>query len=298
MSNFRDASVAIRIPGRVKGIIGAGRDTILRMKANTSTFASTVPAQATGQTNQLYLIRMNDGATAQTLSDFWLQGTEQGHLYNGIMAGNSQPGTSVTKLLITGIPGDAGSPPGETFGMNWWRGSSSITRDLEVDGYRWTGDTYNARIRGDLVGASPIGYNSHDNAKLYDSYMHDSNVGMPTFWQSNNAETWNLQSIRNFIGINHEESFGIVHHEPVMYGSKSRRHVNFMSSRGTGELTIIGATNDAWISSTKSGPISQGAKMLVLTPTNYTGPNTNRITTSPRILSKDGLLAAPFTWAH
>lgn len=297
VSNFRDASVAIRVPKAVKGIIGEGRDTILRIKPNSSTFASTVPAQGTGQTNQLYVLRMNDGLVRQILSDFWLQGTPQGHLFNGIMVGTSKPGTIVEDLLITGIDGNAGSPPGETFGLNWWRGSDSITRNVEVDGFQWSGDTYAARVKGAQVGSSPIGYNSHDRARLWNAFTHDSPFGMPTFWQSSNAETWNLQSVRNAIGINHEESFGIIHHEPVMTGSKTRRHVNFMSSRGDGNLTIIGATNDEWINTSTSGPIGKGKKMLVLTPTNYTGPNTNRIVTAPKILLDDGS-AAPWLWAH
>jgi hypothetical protein len=297
VSNFRDASAAIRVPSTVKGIVGSGRDTIIRMKANTSSYGKTVPAQGSGQTNQLYLMRMNDGSN-QVLSDFWLQGTEQGHLYNGLMIGQSSPGTTVKNILITGVPGDAGSPPGETFGLNWWRGSDSITRDVEIDGYRWTGNSYASRVRGAIVGASPIGYNTHDRAKLYNVYTHDSNVGMPTFWESNNAETWNLQSIRNVIGINHEESFGIVHHNPVMYGSKTHRHITFMSKRGDGKLTIIGATTDEWISQTVSGAVGTAKRMLVLTPTNYNGSNTNTIHTAPKIVQADGVTAVPYTWAH
>lgn len=298
VSNFRDASLAIKIPARVKGMIGEGRDTIIRIKANTSTYGNTVPAQSTGRTNQLYIIRMNDGTQPQMLSDFWLQGTEQGHLYNGIMIGNSKPGTTFKNVLITGVPGDAGTPPGETFGLNWWRGSDSITRDIEVDGFRWTGDTFAGRVKGALVGASPIGYNSHDRAKLYNAYTHDSNVGMPTFWKSHNGETWNLQSIRNVIGINHEESFGTVHHEPVVQDSKTRRHYTFMAKTGDGTLTIINPVNNEWISTTKSGPVGLGKRVLMLTPTNYNGTNTNTIKTAPKIVLGDGVTAVPYTWAH
>jgi hypothetical protein len=297
VSDFRDPSVAIRVPPTVKGIVGEGRDTILRIKPNSSKFAYTVPAQGTNQTNQLYILRMNDGVAPQILSDFWLQGTPQGHLFNGIMVGQSKPGTVVQNLLITGVDGNAGSPPGETFGLNWWRGSDSITRNVEIDGYRWSGDSFASRVRGEQVGASPIGYNSHDRGKLWDGFMHDAKFGMPTYWQSNNSETWNLQSIRNAIGINHEESFGTIHHQPVMWGSTTRRHVNFMSSRGDGTLTIIGSTNDEWLNPWSSGPVGKGKKILMLTPTNYTGPNTNRIVTPPTVLHDDGT-PAPWQWAH
>lgn len=297
VSNFRDQNAGIRVPPTVKGIVGAGRDTIIRMKANTSSFGKTVPTQSAGSTNQLYLLRMNDGQ-GQTLSDFWLQGTEQGHLYNGIMVGNSSPGTTVENLLITGIPGDAGTPPGETFGLNWWRGSDSVTRDVEIDGYRWTGDSFSSRVRGPIVGASPIGYNNHDEARLINVLTHDSEVGMPTFWYSDNAQTWNLQSIRNVTGINHEESFNIVHHQPVIHGSYSRRHINFMSNKSDGKLTIIGATTDEWISGSRSGPIGKGKRMLVLTPYSYRSFNDNTIKSPPRVVLDDGVTAVPYTWAH
>ena len=298
VSNFKDASKAIEVPANVKGIVGSGNDTIIRMKANTSTYAKNVPAQSTGQTNQLYVMRMNNGSVPQVLSDFWLQGTPQGHLYNGIMVGESKPGTTVKNLLITGVPGDAGFPPGETFGLNWWRGGDSITRDVEIDGHAVTGNTFAARQVGAVVGASPIGYNSHDGAKLYNVYTHDSNVGMPTFWQSNNAETWNLQSIRNVTGINHERSVNIIHHEPVIYGSKKRTHIQFMSDTNNGNLTIIGAQTDTWINSSTSGPVGKNVNMLILTPTNYAGPNTNTIKTAPKVFQEDGKTPVPYTWAH
>lgn len=300
VSNFQNPAVAINIPARVKGVIGEGNNTILRIKPNTSTYASTVPKQGTGQTNQLYVIRMNNGVGtgAQVLSNLWVQGTEQGHLYNGIMVGKADNGTTVKDILITGIPGDAGSPPGETFGLNWWRTNQSLTQNIEVDGYRWTGDTYETRVKGLKVGSSPIGYNNADNGKLYDAYTHDSKTGMPTYWQSNNNESWNLQSINNNAGINHEESFGTIHHQPVIYGSANHQHITFNSSRSDGTLTIIGATVDGWINGKEVGPVGKGQKLLVLTGQNYVGPNTNKIITKPVIVLDDGVTPQPFTWAH
>jgi hypothetical protein len=295
VSNFQ-TTAAIHVPAGVKGIVGSGYDTIIRIKANTSTYAKSVPAQSTGQTNPLNVLKMNDGLAPQVLSHFWLQGTEQGHLYNGISVGKSKPGSSVSNVLITGIPGNSNTPPGETFGLNWWRGSDSITRDVEVDGYRWTGNTYSTRVKGPSVGSSGFGYNSHDRAKLYNVYVHDHTYGMPTFWQSNDAQTWNLRSIRNRIGINHERSFGIVHNQPVMYGSITHRHINFMSDKGDGTLTIIGATNDAWINTTRSGPVSKGANLLILSPAGYRGKSS--IQTKPKVVGDDGKTPIPYKLVH
>jgi hypothetical protein len=298
ISDFRDVSAAFRIPKTVKGLIGSGNDTIIRIKPNTSTYGWSVPTQAQGGTNQLYILRMNNGVEPQILSDVWFQGTEQGHLYNGIMIGQSKPGTTVERILVTGVPGDAGAPPGETFGIGWWQTNGGITRDVEVDGYRWTGDTFKDRVKGEKVGASPIGWSSSNDAKLYNAYTHDSLNGMPTFWQSNNAETWNLQSIRNNAGLNHEESFGIVHHQPVIYGSANHQHVGFMSQRGDGKLTIIGATTDTWTGvGNEPGPIGKGNKMLVITPKRY-GTDGNKIVTRPIIVLDDGVTPHPFTWAN
>jgi hypothetical protein len=295
VSNFQ-TTAAIHIPANVKGIVGSGNDTIIRVKANTSTYAKSVPAQSTGQTNPLNIIKMNDGLQPQILSHFWLQGTEQGHLYNGLSIGKSKPGSSVTNLLITGIPGNSNTPPGETFGLNWWRSSDSVTRDVEIDGYRWTGNTYASRVKGVVVGSSGFGYNSHDRAKLYNVYVHDHSTGMPTFWQSNNAQTWNLKSIRNKIAINHERSFGTVHHQPVFHSSLTRRHITFNSDIGDGTLTIIGATNDTWISTTKSGPIGKGVNMLIETHAGYRGGST--IKTKPVVLFEDGKTPAPFKFIN
>jgi hypothetical protein len=298
VSNFQNVSFAVNIPKNVKGLIGSGNDTIIRIKERTSTFGYSVPTQAQGGTNQLYILRMNNGLEKQILSDVWFQGTEQGHLYNGIMIGQAANGAEVKNILVTGIPGDAGSPPGETFGINWWRSNDGITRDVEVDGYRWTGDTYADRVKGAKVGSSPIGWNNADNARLYNAYTHDSKTGMPTFWQSQNAQTWNLQSIGNGAGINHEESFGIIHHQPVIYGSANKNHISFMSQRGDGSLTVIGATTDTWTGvGVPAGPIGKGVKMLVLTPNNY-GADGNKIVTRPTIVLDDGVTPQPYTWAH
>jgi hypothetical protein len=299
VSDFRDVSAAIRVPKNVKGLIGSGNDTIIRLKPYSSTFAWSVPSQTQGGTNQLHILRMNNGVEPQIFSDVWIQGTEQGHNYNGIMIGQSKPGTTLERVLVTGIPGNDGTPPGETHGIGWWQSPGGISKDLEVDGYRWTGDTYADRVKGEKVGAAPIGWNSSDNAKAYNIYTHDSLRSMPTFWQSNNAETWNLQSINNDAGINHEESFGIIHHQPVIYGSSNHQHIGFMSQRGDGKLTIIGATVDTWMGVGKEpGPIGKGNKMLILTPTKYYGTEGGKIITRPTVVLDDGVTPHPFTWAN
>jgi hypothetical protein len=299
VSDFRDVSAAIRVPKTVKGVIGSGNDTIIRLKPFSSTFAWSVPSQGQGGTNQLHILRMNNGVEPQIFSDVWIQGTEQGHNYNGMMIGQSFPGTTIERVLVTGIPGSDGTPPGETHGLGWWQSKGGISRDIEVDGYRWTGDNFKDRVRGAKVGAAPIGWNSSDDAKAYNIYTHDSLRSMPTFWQSNNAETWNLQSINNDAGINHEESFGIIHHQPVIYGSSNHQHIGFMSQRGDGKLTIIGATTDTWTGvGNQPGPIGKGMKMLVLTPTKYYGTDGGKIVTRPTIVLDDGMTPHPFTWAN
>jgi hypothetical protein len=299
VSDFRDVSAAIRVPKNVKGLIGSGNDTIIRIKPYSSTFAWSVPSQTQGGTNQLHILRMNNGVEPQVFSDVWIQGTEQGHNYNGIMIGQSKPGTTLERVLVTGIPGNDGTPPGETHGIGWWQSLGGISKDLEVDGYRWIGDNFKDRVKGPKVGAAPIGWNSSDNAKAYNIYTHDSLRSMPTFWQSNNAETWNLQSINNDAGINHEESFGIVHHQPVIYGSRNHQHIGFMSQRGDGKLTIIGATVDGWMGVGKEpGPVAKGAKMLILTPTKYYGTEGGKIVTRPTVVLDDGVTPHPFTWAN
>lgn len=111
------------------GLRGSGVDsTIFSMVSNTSTKAGTIPAQSTGQTVPLYLIRAGGagGTTpAFVMSGFTLDGTSQGHIYGGLYV-YKLSGGSLTDVKVTGIPGNASSQPGETFSFNDYTGLNNV----------------------------------------------------------------------------------------------------------------------------------------------------------------------------
>jgi len=143
---------------QVGGLRASGVDqTIFQMRPNSSTRASEIPAQSTGATNNLSLIRIGGSGSivrSPILSDFTLLGTEQGHLYNGLLlyyATNAQ----IMRVKIKHIPGNASSQPGETFGGNDYRSTGSKYSFMEFD--------------GDGVGASGFGGNLGSNLLITDS---------------------------------------------------------------------------------------------------------------------------------
>lgn len=159
------------------GTRGSGsKNTIFQMKANSSTAKSKVPAQpdknkTDGSTNQLYIMRGggngDSSPRATVYSGFTIQGTPQGHMYNGLIA-YTQRGGSIDDVVIKGIPGDSSVNPGETFSLNLYRSNDMKISNLEIDGRDQSGA---------VVGASGIGLNFVNNVDIRDSYIHHSNFG-------------------------------------------------------------------------------------------------------------------------
>jgi hypothetical protein len=139
------------------GLVGTGiGNTILQMTASTSTHSADVPAQGSGLTNQLYLMYFDyDGVV---LRCFQLNGTSQGHLYNGIRF-HQVVGASCRNIKLLGAaPGDNNVPPGETFGWNDYLGAGNVYEQVEID--------------GNSTGASAFGANSYTGVTYVDCYAH------------------------------------------------------------------------------------------------------------------------------
>lgn len=161
----------------VYGVRGSGsKNTVFQMKPNTSTAKAKVPAQpdknkTDGSTNQLYFLRGggNGDATPRptVYSGFTIQGTPQGHMYNGMIS-YQERGGSIDDVVIKGVPGDSSVNPGETFSLNLFRTNDKKVTNLEIDGRDQSGN---------IVGASGIGLNFANNFDISDSYIHHSNFG-------------------------------------------------------------------------------------------------------------------------
>jgi hypothetical protein len=206
---------ALLLPSTKRGLAGPG---VVTIKPMSSTKASTVPTAA-GTTNSLYLVRTAKGVAA-LFTGFTLQGTDQGHLYGGLMLDHTV-GAQLTDVLVAGIPGNNGAPPGETFGVNDYGGNGTVFTRVEVDG---------RNLAGVRVGASGLATNSASNVTWIDCYVHDHAYGMPTFWQTVNITTRNLRSINNARGINHERASGVIRHlSPVLHPDLSKPAAMHMS---------------------------------------------------------------------
>ncbi|MGN6446058.1 hypothetical protein [Amnibacterium sp.] len=118
--------------GRLRGA-GVGR-TVVEMQKDSSTKASSVPGNGNNQgglanpVNPLYLLR-----GVSDLEDVTIQGTEQGHLYNGVYMTGSSP--TIKHVQVNDIPGNSSANPGETFAIGVNRASGTATvDDLTING--------------------------------------------------------------------------------------------------------------------------------------------------------------------
>jgi hypothetical protein len=106
----------------------------VQMVENSSTRAGLVPGNGNNQgglanpVNPLYLLR---GVT--DLQDVTVQGTQQGHLYNGLYMTGAN--LAIKHVVINDIPGNSSANPGETFAVGINRASgTNIVDDLTVNG--------------------------------------------------------------------------------------------------------------------------------------------------------------------
>jgi hypothetical protein len=208
-SNFDSNNVAIFPTANVRGILGAGSaKTIFELVPRSSTRAALVPAQSTAPTgtNQLYVMRVggygpnSKGVEANVpvhLADFAIRGTDQGHLYNGLML-HYADNSLLQRMKITGIPGDNNANPGETFGIGVYRSNNVTVDGTEIDGR----NAFGARD-----GSSLIGLNMVDGFTLKNSYLHDTKFGasVTAFHSTGNLVYENSRfEDNNVVGLNFE----------------------------------------------------------------------------------------------
>jgi hypothetical protein len=221
----------------VAGIRGAGVDrTVFEMTPHSSTAASLVPTQSP-QTNQLSLVRVQ--AAHPVLSDFTLCGTNQGHLYNGIRMSHSVD-ARVTDVDVVGIPGDDKQPPGETFGINDYRTTGSVYRDVRIDGAG--------------IGASGFGANASNDVTIVDSsFVHSGSAIGATFYRTDGVTVRHSAATGNAtMGLNFEQTTGAV-------------LLDHVDLRGNG-VAAIHIAFDQGASYTIEDPTFSGSKLVIATP--------------------------------
>jgi hypothetical protein len=236
---------------------GSGIDqTIFRMKPLTSTKASQVPAQSTGSTNQLYLTR-DGGSNAsslgpQFLSGFTLEGTDQGHMYNGhILYWGG--GSTIVDVKITGIPGDNSANPGETFSENLYNSNDVTITRMEIDGRRASD--------GKMVGSSGMGLNYSHRLVVNNSNFHHGAFGSGVTHYMSSDVTYNDTVFSDHLaGANFELCSGYATFNRCTFKNTPYAHVIMDSDSRGGS-----------IKATFVDPVYDGSKLRVTVHSDYWG---------------------------
>lgn len=273
-SDFVNNQAVQRVTGK-PSFYGPGKLTMTPM---SSTKAGTIPAQTTGASVPYYIYRTAFGEVL-VFKSLTIEGTNQGHIYGGLMLDHCND-SLVEDVLVTGIPGNAGSQPGETFGVNGWGGARNVYRRVEVDGRR----------ASDLVvvGASGLTNNSATDSVWEDCYVHDHQYGMPTFWRCTGIETRNLRSHRNVRGINHEDDGGrIRHYSPDLRPTSTPSGMHLTFNNQLADNPDIEVWDCRWTQ------IDTRNYLAVLIGDSYAGIP-NKQVTLPKFFKADG---TPLIWA-
>lgn len=205
------------------GLVGAGAErTVLQVAPRSSTSAADIPTTYPA-TNQLDVLRVTGGASL--LRGFTVQGTDQGHPYNGLRVDRVQD-LRASDLRVIGIPGDDKQPPGETFGIDDFRTTGSQWSHVVVDG------------RG--VGASGFGVNSSTDIRICDTVSTNNAHAMGfAFWQTSGITLVDCRATDNgFSGFNFERVSGTTTLvRPVATGD--RYGMRIATDGASGRYTII-----------------------------------------------------------
>jgi hypothetical protein len=270
-----------------RGLVGSGRNTVIRGAANTA--SRDLGSKMAG--TQLRI----DGKANAVLSNFTLKGNPQNGLYYGGITVSNCPDAIVSNLYLRGASrGYANYPPGETFGINIFRSNRATISDCEVDG---------RDDAGNRVAASPIGWNSATDAKVYRTYCHHGLTGMLTFWDTTNVYTEDYHAFSTSsgagqlsgTGINHEQSQGTIKHvRPVLQvngvysgtadaTASTSMHMSIANTKqDVTDFTVVEPTWDKSAGST--------GMMTVAIRNGYTmDGGTQKVVTPPRII-KNGVV--------
>lgn len=232
------AGVAVGTPTALLGS-GVGR-TVFSMRSRTSTHARSIPTGKL-QSNPLALLRVS-GATTR-LSGFTLQGTNQGHPYNGLVVDRiAKP--RVSDVQVRDVPGTSSAPPGETFGLDDQHTSGAVYTRVEVD--------------GDGIGAALFGSNGSRNVTVCDSRFHDSGHSFGVaFWHVRNIRLTDVISTGNHrAGLSFERVSGTVTiTRPVLTGN-GEADMRIASDQGSATYRIV-------------DPVFTGKYFTVMLPPTY-----------------------------
>lgn len=233
----------------VSNVRGQGNGTILRMTPNTSTKAHLVPPNdGSLRPVLLHLVRVGSSTNERStvhLSDMFVGGTPQGHIYNGVSYFLAS-GT-IEDVEVVAIPGSSAAPPGETFSVNIYRGDGVTMR--------------RCRLRDS--GGSLLGINHSNNIVVEDCKFERSihACGSATY-MSNNVTFRNCVYVDNaYLGANNERCGGDLVYDHCVFFGHPKEHLRVDSDTVSASVRII-------------QPIFDGEKFIVRNHAGYAGnPN-------------------------
>lgn len=249
------------------GFLGSGPSQVLiRMKPLSATAAqiATVPSQAAGGTNQLYLARFGNGPSDMRQTATYgvtFQSTDQAITnlnppqaahplnYNGIFIYYGL-NAFMQNCQILGFEGDNGAPPGETFPLNNYNGTNTTIDNIFQDG------------KG--IGASGYGNNTGTGGVCSNSTFQNNAYGAGiTHYKEANPTYINCKLFNNHgAGINCEKVTGTITVTDCQFSGNGHN----MIVDTDGASAVVNITDPVWDGQ------STGTKFQVLCHAKYNYP--------------------------
>lgn len=223
----------------------AARGATYEMTPHSSTKADIIAAIPHGSSNPFRLLALggdnaNSSATDLDVSGFTLNGTDQGHSYGGIRVGYSRA-ANLHDFRVTGIPGDAAGPPGETFSVAAWHADDLVIERVSVDG---------RDADGRPVAATLFGLNDCARAVVRDCEGHHAAHGMGiAVWQCTDTTLvdLDLRACRHPVNVEQHRGGYIRLTRLDMRGQVNRGpHVTVNSNLASSQVVITDPRLDSW----------------------------------------------------
>jgi hypothetical protein len=305
----------ISVPALCRGIVGSGRGTlggssgtVFTIKARSSTKGygakdssghAYVPKQDNKTPCQLVVLKQLGQKAPSVWRHFQVAGTEQGHIFNGFQVYGTAGANKFEDLLITGWDGDAGAPPGETYGIAVSGPGAHRLSGIEVDGRRTPG--------GPAYGAMGMTAQNTVGVTFTGCYSHYTRAAGFVAFQSVNglvnschfdARVASDRAVGNG-GMNFERTAGWRLVSTRVTGRSRKVHITHSNDRWTlkqsgkshsvanGKLTIIDPKfNDLW----------GNDYLMIQSWTPYWSGDTMK--TAPLVVKKNGKSKIPYAWVH
>lgn len=305
----------ITIPSICRGILGSGKGqtggasgTVFTIRPMSSRKGNGrrdaqgqlyVPVQDDKTPCQLTVLKQLNQRSPSVFGHFQVAGTEQGHLFNAFQVYGTAGSNKFSDVLVTGWDGDAGAPPGETYGLAVNGPGQHALLRVEADGRRTK--------EGEVFGAMGITMQNTVGAVLTDCKAHHTRAAGFVAFQSFDGTLKRFACDARIdedrrVGngsYNFERTGGWILKDCTFTGRPRKVHVTHSNDSWTltrggrtystsdGKLTIVNPTyNDLWGNN----------HLMIQSWTPYWNGDTIR--TAPLVVKSDGKTLVRYSWVH